>query len=198
MVHMVHAYRVSGGRELPLLSDGGDVVAGSSAIVEHLEARYPHAPLIPCDPEEAGLVRLWTQWADRLLAPDARRLLAASWVRRPVTSERFFFTGAPHRERIVFRPLRRPFSLMAAAFRGAYPAAVQASRGRVDAAFKVLDSALAEKQYLVGSSLTLADLSVATAANMALVPVEERERHRARPVVDWVQRTLPEPYQRWQ
>ena len=47
-------------------------------------------------------------------------------------------------------------------------------------------------------SLTLADLSVAVAANMALVPAEERERHRGRPLVGWVKRTLPEPYRRWQ
>lgn len=195
---MLHAYRTSGGCELPLLSDENGVVAGSSAIVEHLEAWHPSPALVPSDPEQAAHVRLWAQWADRLLAPDARRLLAASWVRLPATSERYFFAGAPRHERLLFRALRRPFSLTAAAYRGAYPAAVRASRARVDSAFDVLDGVLAEKRYLVGGSLTVADLSVAVAANMALVPVKERERHRARPLSDWVQGTLPEPYLRWQ
>jgi len=61
-----------------------------------------------------------------------------------------------------------------------------------------LDVTLAEHPYLVGDSLTLADLSVAVAANTAFVSAEERESHLARRLLEWVRLTLPAPYQRWQ
>lgn len=197
LLHMAHAYRVAGGRELPTVVDDGRVVVGSSAIVEHIEARHREPPLIPADPELSAQVRLWAQWADELLAPHTRRIMTAHWLHHPRDAERYFFGGAPRRQRLVFRPLRRPFALTAAVYRRAWGSAVGASEARVDAAFGLLDEMLGSRRHLVGQSLSLADMSVAVAANMALVTPAGRERYARGRVVEWVNATLPEQYQRW-
>lgn len=196
MLHMAHAHRVGGVRELPILTDDSRVVIGSSAIVDYVNAQHDEPRLIPSDPGLAAEVHIWAQWADQLLAPDTRRVMTAHWLGHPKDAERYFFGAAPRRERLAFRPVRRPFALTAALYRRAYGSAVAASRGRVDAAFGLLDDVLATRERLVGDSLTLADMSVAVAANMALVTPEGRARCARGRVRDWVEATLPEKYQR--
>ena len=198
MIHMVRAYRVSGGRELPVLSDGVKVVAGSTAIVEHsrrdnrnLRSSRPiRSGPPPHDYGRNGRTACW---------PPTH---AACWWRARY-GVRGRASGSSSRQRLAASawpsvPFGDRSALSAAVFRAASPAAVRASRVRVAAAFDLLDVTLAEHPYLVGDSLTLADLSVAVAANTAFVSAEERESHLARRLLEWVRLTLPAPYQRWQ
>ena len=50
--HVAPLKRLSGGSQVPVAVIGGDVVAGSSAIIDRLEADYPEPPLYPSDPEQ--------------------------------------------------------------------------------------------------------------------------------------------------
>ncbi len=197
VVHIPHAFRLNRGRELPLLVDGDELIAGSRAIVEHVDSRWPEPPLVPSEPVLAAETRTWSTWADGLLAPDTRRVMTAHWWRSPADSERYFFSGAPRHERVAFRVLRRPFALLAIAMRGSFPEAVRSAEGRVDAALRDLDAVFSEREHLVGDSLTLADLSVAVAANMAFVPAAGRQRYAGAPTLGWIERVLPERYRRW-
>lgn len=197
MAHIAHAFRLNGGRELPLLVDGDRVIAGSQAIAEHVDSCHPEPRLVPTTPVPAAETRTWSAWADGVLAPDTRRIMTLHWWRRPADSERYFFSGAPRHEQIAFRVVRRPFALLAVTMRGSWPAAVRRSQARIDMALDDLDAIFSEREYLVGDYLSLADLSVAVAVNMAFVPAEGRKRHAGRPTLVWVERTLPGRYRRW-
>jgi glutathione S-transferase len=50
--HAPRMKRLSGRTQTPVLVDGGEVVAGSSAILAHLEQRFPEPRLEPSAPDE--------------------------------------------------------------------------------------------------------------------------------------------------
>jgi glutathione S-transferase len=58
--------QVSGQSLVPVLIDGDEVVADSTAIVEHLERRFPDPPLFPDDPARAAGVRIFVDWFNRV------------------------------------------------------------------------------------------------------------------------------------
>jgi glutathione S-transferase len=52
---------------VPVLEDDAFVLAESAVIAEYLDERYPEPPLLPADPAERALARLWVeQFDDRL------------------------------------------------------------------------------------------------------------------------------------
>jgi glutathione S-transferase len=63
------------GRVPVLEEDGGLVLPESVVIMEYLEERFPEPPLLPADPAERALSRLWLQRFDARLGDDyyARR-----------------------------------------------------------------------------------------------------------------------------
>jgi glutathione S-transferase len=61
--HMFTMKRLTGGTETPALVDGDAVVPGSTAILEHLERRFPEPALFPDEEEDreraVAIVRRW-------------------------------------------------------------------------------------------------------------------------------------------
>ncbi|MDO9020150.1 MAG: glutathione S-transferase family protein [Deltaproteobacteria bacterium] len=68
----------TGTRQVPVLDDGGRVVAGSTAILDHLDERYPASPLWPTDPAERAAAREVVAWADEKIGKGVRGFLLAS------------------------------------------------------------------------------------------------------------------------
>lgn len=58
--------RVSGQELVPVLVDGETVVSDSTAILEHLEERFPDQPLYPTDPARRAELRLFIDWFNRV------------------------------------------------------------------------------------------------------------------------------------
>jgi glutathione S-transferase len=58
--------RVSGQELVPVLVDGERIVADSTAILEHLEHRFPEPPLYPADPARRAEVRVFVDWFNRV------------------------------------------------------------------------------------------------------------------------------------
>ena len=71
----LNVFRLSGQRQVPVLVDGDVVLADSSTIARHLEAKQPEPPLIPVDPQQAAQVYLIEDWADTTLARAGRSAL---------------------------------------------------------------------------------------------------------------------------
>ena len=74
-VGQVAVFRLSGQRQVPVLVDGDQVIADSSAIALHLDQREPDPALIPTDPRQAAQVHLLEDWADTTLAMAGRSSL---------------------------------------------------------------------------------------------------------------------------
>lgn len=58
--------RISGQELVPVLVDGDRVVADSTAILEHLEERFPEPPLYPADPARRTELRLFVDWFNKV------------------------------------------------------------------------------------------------------------------------------------
>jgi glutathione S-transferase len=71
---------LSGQHFTPIIVDDGRVVHDSWNIARHLEDCYPDRPSLFGGDAGRGLARLASQWADHILAPAIRRLIAADFV----------------------------------------------------------------------------------------------------------------------
>jgi glutathione S-transferase len=58
--------KVSGQPLVPVLVDGGEVVADSTRILEHLEARFPQRPLYPEDTAPRAEMEVFVDWFNRV------------------------------------------------------------------------------------------------------------------------------------
>jgi glutathione S-transferase len=57
-----------GGR-VPIIEEGGFVLPESAVIMDYLEERYPEPALLPADPADRAVARLWIERFDRLGDP---------------------------------------------------------------------------------------------------------------------------------
>jgi len=119
--------------KMPAFSDGDYYLADSSAIIHYLEAKHPQPALIPADPKLRGKTIWYEEFADTIFAGCGAKM---------------FFN------RIV-APLflKRP---------GDLEAANTAERDELPKILDYIESVAPEGDgYLVGNSLTLADIAVA-------------------------------------
>ncbi len=80
---------VSGQGLVPVIEDGGVIVADSTAILRHLEERYPDPPLFPRDPARRAELDVFLEWFNEV------------WKGPPNTIEAELDSSAPDEERIA-------------------------------------------------------------------------------------------------
>lgn len=121
-------------KKMPALRDDGFTLADSSAIVHYLEARHPEPALIPSDPQQRGKVIWFDEFADTIVATCGAKIF-------------FNLIVAP---RFMGRE-------------GDLEAARNAELNELPPVLDYLERVVPEGNgYLVGNSLTLADLAVAS------------------------------------
>jgi glutathione S-transferase len=80
---------VSGQGLVPVIDDGGEIVADSTAILRHLEERYPDPPLFPRDPARRAELDVFLEWFNEV------------WKGPPNAIEDELESAAPDQERIA-------------------------------------------------------------------------------------------------
>jgi glutathione S-transferase len=151
--------------KMPGFADGDYRLADSSAIIHYLEARFPEPALIPADPKLRGQVIWFDEFADTMLAGCGAKM---------------FFNRV-----VAPRFLNRP---------GDETVAAAAERDELPPLLDYLESVVpGEEGYLVGDSLTLADIAVASPfANLGHLGCElDRCRHGRTAM--YVERILARP-----
>src|SRR5271163_1739227 len=148
---------------VPTLVHDGKVIIESTLIMEYLDETFPHIPLMPRDPYTRSQVRLWLKRVDEL-HPHCGTITTA------VAFRRYFMRQTPDgRDAYVGRtldPVKRE-RLQRIMNNGlATPDATDAAR-RFDTFVGAMDSALANSEYLVGKSFTLADAAAIPYINRA-------------------------------
>jgi len=73
----------SGQGMVPVLIDDGRVIVDSTAILLHLEERYPDPPLVPEDPALRAECLVLEDWADQAFMALSRRVSYANVLKRP-------------------------------------------------------------------------------------------------------------------
>ncbi|MGG6294439.1 glutathione S-transferase family protein [Leptolyngbya sp. AN02str] len=154
-------YRLSGQRQVPILKDGNEVIADSTAIADYLEKKYPERPIIPESPKLRGLTLLIEQWADESLAINGRKCMVDGLGKDPAFRRAFLPSTTPDFLKDLLGSV--PSELFGALELGVglTPDAVKTA---TDAAKRDLTSLcfmLMEQPYLVTDTPTLADFAVA-------------------------------------
>lgn len=152
-------YAASGQGLVPVLVDGDRTVADSTVILLHLEDRYPEPPLLPRDAVARAECLLLEDWADAAFMKMSRRIAYWRTLQAPGALESLFFPGAKGLGRwikggLARRAVAKRFDLSEGRNRLDEKEAIRVSRIAV--------SRLGGRPYLVGDSLTLADVTLAS------------------------------------
>lgn len=145
--------------QLPVLDYDGERIQDSGAIAAHLDRRHPAKPLFPQDPVILAKARIWGDWAAQSLYFHEIYFRMLD----PVSLERsldLMCKGRPPWERLVIK----------AVFKRRYPKKLGwqglARQPRVEVErqfFELmgsLDALLASRQWLTGTTLSIADIAV--------------------------------------
>jgi glutathione S-transferase len=181
--------RVSGQGLVPVLVDGETAVADSTAILLHLDERYPDPPLVPREPAERNLCLVLEDWADRAFMEASRRIAYHNITAVPGLVASLFFpneTGLAVRlkERVAIRRVRKRFRFSAER----YPKDAEDIRRVAALALARLDG----KPWLMGHGPTIADVALATmSAPLAADPSLRAEKDIAA-LLAWGERLVPQ------
>lgn len=159
-------FRLSGQRQVPVLVDGADVIADSTAIALHLERRHPLPALLPADPLRRAEVLLLEDWADTALAAGCRSALLEGAAADPVLCAALLPEATP-------TPLRQLVGGLPAGLLGGMGEALGGligNRRELQSNLEQLAVLGAARPYLVGDQLTLADLAVAAQLSLLCFP----------------------------
>ena len=163
-VGQLELVRLSGQRQVPVLVDGPEVIADSTAIALHLEAREPQPALLPADPAARAQVRLLEDWADSTLAAGARLALVQAAAADPVLRTALLPEATPDGLRSLVGAL--PGGLLAGLGQVVDQGALQDLRSNLEQLAVLVQA----QPYLVGSALSLADLAVAGQLSLLKFP----------------------------
>ena len=154
------AGKLSAAGTLPVLDYDGERVVDSSAIAALLDRKHPERPLYPTVPEALALVRFWEDWAGQSLyfAEIHLRMLDPQAMEKALD---LICEGRPRWERTLLRMvLRRRYSKKLKA-QGIGKMSREQVEQRVLLQVEGLEAILAKRPFLVGESMSIADLSVA-------------------------------------
>jgi glutathione S-transferase len=194
-VGQLELFRLSGQRQVPVLVDGGEVVADSTAIALHLEQRHPEPALLPRDPQLRARVLLLEDWADTALACRCRQALLQAASADPVLRVALLPEATP-------APLRQLVGGLPSGLMGGLGEALEGVLGTRDqdqlqAQLEQLAVLAAAGPYLVGEALSLADLAVAAQLSLLKFPASSGAPLAGRGVAGIADNPLLEPLFSW-
>jgi glutathione S-transferase len=188
-------FRLSGQRQVPVLVDGGDVIADSTAIALHLEAKHPTPPLLPEDPQARARVLLIEDWADTALASGTRLALAQAAARDPLLRSALLPEATP-------APLRRlvgslPASVLAPLGETVQDVLTPCAARQLTRMLEQLAVLVRDRSHLEGDRLSLADLAVVAQLSLLRFPDSAGEPLAGRGVEGISDHPLLQPLFAW-
>jgi glutathione S-transferase len=160
--HAMKAKRLTGDTSTaPVLTIDGRSIGDSTRIIAALEKRWPQPPLYPEDAAQRRRALELEQFFDEELGPHLRRAFYHELLPHPKLLVPLFTRDRPAATRAV---LRTGFPLLRVAMRRRFqisPQAAANSRAKMVAAIDRLEREISPSGYLVGDSLTVADLTAA-------------------------------------
>jgi glutathione S-transferase len=188
-------FRLSGQRQVPVLVDGGEVIADSTVIALHLEERHPEPALLPREPRSRARVLLLEDWADSALAGGCRQALVQAAAADPALRAALLPETTP-------APLRRLVSALPGSVLSPVSEAVSEvlapCEGRQLRRNLEQISALVEGgTYLEGDQLSLADLAVAAQLTLLRFPKSAGAPLAGRGVAGIADNPMLEPLFSW-
>jgi glutathione S-transferase len=160
-IGQIDLYRLSGQRQVPVLQDGTQIIADSTAIAEYLERQYPDRPIIPTDPKLRGLTLLMEQWADESIGLNARKVLIGALNQDQSFRAALLPSSVPDVVRSLVGAVPGEFLSLLGQGVGFGPDAIKAATEAIKRDLTSLCFLLHDQPYLVTDHPTLADFAVA-------------------------------------
>lgn len=158
---------------VPVLVADGATVQGSDAIIDWADARDPARSLTPSDPTAAAEARRLEHVFDDGFGRDLRAVLYAMLLEQPDVVIALWAAGQPWWVGTFYRLFWSQVSLGLRKLYRLRPERVAEARVRFDATFDELDALVADgRRYLVGDTLSRADLAAAALLSPLVVPAE--------------------------
>ncbi|MGH0031222.1 MAG: glutathione S-transferase family protein [Myxococcota bacterium] len=162
-----HARRIQklcgeGRTQVPVLVEDGRVVAGSAAIVAHLDAIAPARPLFPDDPDARARAEEWIDWLDAEIGPAVRLALFHELLPDTRFASRVFGSAGGGPTGTVYRWLFPRLVPMLRQRMDIHEESAVKAREIVDAGLRRAAAAAADTGYLVGDRFGAADLTAAS------------------------------------
>lgn len=154
-------FRLSGQRQVPVLKDGTQVIADSTAIAFYLDQQYPDRPIIPTDPQQRALCLLMEEWADESIGINGRKVMLGAFSQNPDLRRAALPSTAPDFLKSVVEAVPREALDLLGTGIGFGGDAVKAARKAMQQNLEALSLLLTDKPYLITDHPTLADFAVA-------------------------------------
>jgi glutathione S-transferase len=185
---------------VPALLMDGEGIGDSTEIIRRLEERFPDPPLYPADPAERTRALALEDYFDEHLGPQIRQMAYHHLTSDPEALAELTMHQVQygHKATLGFnkRVLTRFLDLR---FRTADPDLAEESERKVVAAVDRLEAELGGREYLVGDSFTVADLTAAALLYPLILPPQTpwqptrlperwaalRDSQRERPAIRW-------------
>ncbi|MGH7857280.1 MAG: glutathione S-transferase family protein [Candidatus Binatia bacterium] len=148
--------------KLPILEIGGRTIADSTTIALEIEKLHPEPPLLPADPVERARVLLLEDWADESLYfyEMSSRFGEADFERNVWK----LLPGVPQEMHANVAPMIREALKTTCAAQGVGRKPAADLEADVDRLFGAIDYLQRASGFVVGRSLTLADVAIAAQA----------------------------------
>ncbi len=188
--HRPAIQRLSGQMQTPVLELDGEPIAGSAAIIDRLEERFPDPALYPEDGAEREQALALQTEMDQTLGPAARTVVFSALVNEGAYMTSMFARGKPAAKRALYRaafPLARGMIARGNGVDDPANVAVcfQTTREWLDR----LTTLRSPAGYLVGDRFSVADLTAA-ALLAPLAEVGHVDMRRPRPIPESVTEVL--------
>ena len=172
--HMAIALAKSRGasKTFPLLDLDGRTYADSTEIVGALEERYPDPPLYPEDPAERIRALELEDFFDEQVGPYTRLWAWNGIIKDPETAQALIKSGmvGPKVGARFAAPVAAQFVQLRYGVKS--EEAAQEARVKIDEGFDKIEAELGDREYLVGDSFTVADLTAAALFYPSVLPDE--------------------------
>jgi glutathione S-transferase len=160
-IGQLELFRMSGQRKVPVLKDGSEIIADSTAIAKYLDQKYPEPRLIPTNPQQRGLCLMMEEWADESIGTKSRKVLFGAVSQNQTLRTSILPTAIPDPLKILVGSVPGEFLSMLGFGVGIGPDVVKSATDDIKQDLEALCLLLANQPYLIGDTPTLADFAVA-------------------------------------
>lgn len=160
-IGQIDLYRMSGQRQVPVLKDGSQIIADSTAIAKYLERQYPEKPIIPTNPQQRALCFLLEELADQSIGQKSRMALFSGLTQNQNFRTSILPTATPDFLKQLVGAVPSDILNVLGVGVGLSPDVVKSAMDDLKQVLESLSMLLLDKPYLVADHPTLADFAVA-------------------------------------
>ena len=169
-IGQIDIFQKTGQRKLPVLFDKGTTIHDSSSIIRHLEKIEMYPKLIPEDPKQASQAQIIENWADTTLAKSIKIVFLEELTKNPMLISSLFTKD-------ISDSIQTPIFNIPTKFASQISGLLnQKKRESLKVNLKYLSNLINNNNFLVGETLSVADLSVASHISLLKFPNSSGEK----------------------